>query len=42
VLQQELDTAVDNEAAAQTVRRLLFKDKLLHEIEDAIEAAESA
>jgi molecular chaperone HscB len=38
---QQLD-ANENEAAAQTVRRLLFKDKLLHEIEDAIEAIEVA
>jgi len=38
---QELD-AGDNDAAAQTVRRLLFKEKLLHEIEDAIEAIEAA
>jgi molecular chaperone HscB len=38
---RELD-AGDNEAAAQTVRRLLFKEKLLHEIEDAIEAIETA
>ncbi len=37
---QELDDG-DNEAAAQTVRRLLFKEKLLHEIEDAIEAIET-
>lgn len=35
-------TADENEAAAQTVRRLLFKEKLLHEIEDAIEAIETA
>lgn len=41
-IQQQLDTAQDNEAAAQTVRRLLFKEKLLHEIEDAIEAIETA
>ncbi|HWU84193.1 MAG TPA: Fe-S protein assembly co-chaperone HscB [Rhodocyclaceae bacterium] len=34
--------AGDNEAAAQTVRRLLFKEKLLHEIGDAIEAIETA
>jgi molecular chaperone HscB len=38
---RQLD-AEDNAAAAQTVRRLLFKDKLLHEIEDAIEAIETA
>jgi molecular chaperone HscB len=38
---RQLD-AEDNDAAAQTVRRLLFKDKLLHEIEDAIEAIETA
>lgn len=38
---QQLD-AGENEAAAQTVRRLLFKEKLLHEIEDAIEAIETA
>lgn len=38
---QELDSD-HNEAAAQTVRRLLFKEKLLHEIEDAIEAIEAA
>ena len=38
---RELD-ADDNEAAAQTVRRLLFKQKLLNEIEDAIEAIETA
>ncbi len=42
LLQQELDTDQDNQAAAQTVRRLMFKDKLLNEIEDAIEAAEAA
>jgi molecular chaperone HscB len=34
--------ADDNEAAAQTVRRLLFKQKLLQEIEDAIETVETA
>lgn len=38
---QQFD-ADDNEAAAQTVRRLLFKQKLLQEIEDAIEAIETA
>jgi molecular chaperone HscB len=38
---QELDAGA-NEAAAQTVRRLLFKEKLLHEIEDAIETIETA
>jgi molecular chaperone HscB len=38
---RELD-AGDNDAAAQTVRRLLFKEKLLHEIEDAIEVIETA
>ena len=37
---RQLD-AQENDAAAQTVRRLLFKDKLLHEIEDAIEAIET-
>jgi len=41
VVGQELD-ADDNEAAAQTVRRLLFKQKLLQEIEDAIESIETA
>jgi molecular chaperone HscB len=47
-IKQEYETigrqlnAEDNDAAAQTVRRLLFKDKLLHEIEDAIEAIETA
>jgi molecular chaperone HscB len=41
IVGQELD-AGENEAAAQTVRRLLFKEKLLHEIEDAIEAIETA
>jgi molecular chaperone HscB len=39
---QQLDVTQDNEAAAQTVRRLLFKEKLLHEIEDAIETIETA
>lgn len=38
---QQLD-AGENEAAAQTVRRLLFKEKLLREIDDAIEAIETA
>ena len=41
-IEQQLDAAKDNEAAAQTVRRLLFKAKLLHEIEEAIEAIETA
>ena len=41
IVGQQLD-AGENEAAAQTVRRLLFKEKLLHEIEDAIEAIETA
>lgn len=41
IVGQELDAGA-NEAAAQTVRRLLFKEKLLHEIEDAIETIETA
>jgi molecular chaperone HscB len=41
VVARELDGA-ENEAAAQTVRRLFFKEKLLSEIADAIEAAETA
>ena len=41
LLGQQLDINTDNEEAAQTVRRLLFKEKLLHEIDDAIEAIEN-
>jgi molecular chaperone HscB len=41
-LAQQLDGSGDNEAAAQTVRRLLFKEKLFLEINDAIEAIETA
>ena len=41
-LGDQLDVQQDNAAAAQTVRRLLFKEKLLHEIDDAIEAIETA
>lgn len=41
-LGEQLDSTQDNAAAAQTVRRLLFKEKLLTEIDEAIEAIEAA
>ncbi len=37
----QLDDAHDHEAAAETVRRLMFLDKLDQEIEDALAALES-
>ncbi len=40
-LQQALDQQGDLEAAAETVRRLMFVEKLQHEIDDALEALES-
>ncbi|MBR0565209.1 Fe-S protein assembly co-chaperone HscB [Azoarcus sp. L1K30] len=40
-LSQELDEAHDYVAAADTVRRLMFIEKLQHEIDDALEALET-
>ncbi|WP_079433531.1 Fe-S protein assembly co-chaperone HscB [Zoogloea sp. LCSB751] len=40
-LEAEFDTAGDLEAAADTVRRLKFLEKLQHEINDALTALES-
>lgn len=40
-LQHFLDDSHDYESAAELVRRLMFQDKLLHEIDDALEAIEA-
>ena len=40
-LARELDEAQDYSAAADTVRRLMFIEKLQHEIDDALEALET-
>ena len=40
-LETEFDSAGDLEAAADTVRRLKFLEKLQHEINDALTALES-
>lgn len=40
-LEQALDERRDYAAAAETVRRLMFIEKLQHEIDDALEALES-
>lgn len=40
-LGRELDQAHDYSAAADTVRRLMFIEKLQHEIDDALEALET-
>jgi molecular chaperone HscB len=40
-IEREIDTKRDYAAAADAVRRLMFIEKLEHEIEDALEALES-
>ncbi|MDX9698999.1 MAG: Fe-S protein assembly co-chaperone HscB [Rhodocyclaceae bacterium] len=40
-LAEQIDTRHDLAAAAETVRRLMFIEKLQHEIDDALEALES-
>jgi molecular chaperone HscB len=40
-LTRVIDDAKDYPAAAQTVRQLMFKEKLLHEIDEALAAAEA-
>ncbi|MBE7421949.1 MAG: Fe-S protein assembly co-chaperone HscB [Zoogloeaceae bacterium] len=40
-IEQSLDAKKDYEAAADAVRRLMFMEKLEHEIEDALEALEN-
>lgn len=42
LLEQQLDETHDNPGAAETVRRLMFLEKLLHEIDEALEAVEAA
>ena len=41
-LADAIDTGHDYPAAAQIVRQLMFKEKLLHEIDEALAAAEAA
>lgn len=40
-LTEQIDTRHDYAAAAETVRRLMFMEKLQHEIDDALEALET-
>lgn len=40
-LAEQIDTRQDHMAAAETVRRLMFMEKLQHEIDDALEALET-
>ncbi len=40
-LEEQLDARQDYPAAAETVRRLMFIEKLQHQIDDALEALES-
>lgn len=40
-LEAQLDTAGDLDAAAETVRRMMFLEKLQHEIDNALEALEN-
>lgn len=40
-LQQALDEQIDYPRAAELVRQLMFQEKLLHEIDDALEAVEA-
>lgn len=40
-LEQQLDQKQDAAAAAETVRRLMFLEKLRHEIDDALEALDN-
>ncbi|RLJ64559.1 Fe-S protein assembly co-chaperone HscB [Sulfurisoma sediminicola] len=40
-LHQALDARTDHARAAEVVRQLMFQEKLLHEIDDALEAVEA-